>query len=402
MTRAALVTSAIVIATTAVGAQAPAQWQDVIRNLRNPKLETRLDAIGRLASAGYAPAAEPMSALLIDPDDKVQLAALDAELSFFVADRVSGGRMFMGEVKSRAQQAFEAGLLVRASMAAPPAVFDRLVMAMRDENPRVRFDAVHTLGVIAEAPITGAQELALAAELDHYDPIIRAATARVLGRLRARAAVPALLLAVDDTSELVRMYAVEALGLMRDDHVVGPARGYAARGKGDLARASMLALARIGAREDIETFREQLLSRDTFFRRVGAEGLGRSGDRESIPTLERLAASEKVPSVRLAAMYALQLFGQTQTHLLASAIADDAQAMQAVEYLLQIGNTAMPGIAEALKVAVAPAHKITLVQLIGCLGMSTDQALVEPFVKDRDARLRRAATVAIERIQRRQ
>jgi HEAT repeat protein len=275
-------------------------------------------------------------------------------------------------------------------------------MAMRDENPRVRFDAVHTLGLVAEAPLTGAQELALAAELDHYDPIIRAATARVLGRVRARTAATALLIAVDDTSEVVRMFAVEALGLMRDDRLVGPARGYAARGKGDLARASMLALARIGAKEDIETFREQLVSRDVFLRRVGAEGIGRGGDRESMPALERLAASEKAPAVRLAAMFSLQLFGQTQTHLIASAIADDTQARQAVDYLLEIGPSAMPGIVEAVKVAVTPEHKATLAQLVGYLGSEADRAWLEPLTKDRDTRVRRAATVALERLTRRQ
>jgi cellulose synthase operon protein C len=255
---------------------------------------------------------------------------------------------------------------------------------------------------VAEAPVTGAQELALAAELDHYDPIIRAATARVLGRLRARTAATALLIAVDDTSEVVRMFAVEALGLMRDDRLVGPARGYAARGRGDLARASMLALARIGAKEDIETFREQLVSRDVFLRRVGAEGIGRGGDRESLPALERLAASEKAPAVRLAAMFSLQLFGQTQTHVIASAIADDTQARQATDYLLDIGPSAMPGIVEAVKVAVAPDHKAILAQLIGYLGSEADRALLEPLTKDRDMRVRRAATVALERLTRRQ
>jgi cellulose synthase operon protein C len=401
MTRTIGALMVVLASGAALAAQTPAQWQDIIRNLRNPSLETRLGAVQRLAAANYAAAAEPVSALLVDPDDKIQLAALEAELTFFLADRVDGGRMFLGDAKSRAQQAFEAGPLVRAAAAAPPAVFDRLLMAMRDENPRVRFDAVHTLGLVAEAPLTGAQELALAAELDHYDPIIRAATARVLGRVRARTAATALLIAVDDTSEVVRMFAVEALGLMRDDRLVGPARGYAARGKGDLARASMLALARIGAKEDLETFREQLVSRDVFLRRVGAEGIGRGGDRESMPALERLAASEKASAVRLAAMFSLQLFGQTQTHLIASAIADDTQARQAVDYLLEIGPSAMPGIVEAVKVAVTPEHKATLAQLVGYLGGEADRALLEPLTKDRDTRVRRAATVALERLTRR-
>ena len=76
-------------------AQTPAEWQDVIRNLRHPNPQTRLDAVKRLGEAGYVPAAEAVSALIADPDDRVQLAAIDAELTFFLADRV-GGRWSIG------------------------------------------------------------------------------------------------------------------------------------------------------------------------------------------------------------------------------------------------------------------------------------------------------------------
>jgi HEAT repeat protein len=395
---AGLAGSAVV---AAASAQSASEWQDVIRNLRHPNVETRMAAVERLGRAAYTPAAEPVSALFVDPDDRVQMAALEAELTFFLADRLDGGRMFsLGDSKSRAQQAFEAGPLVRSALPAPPAVFNRLVMAMRDENPRVRFDAVHILGFVAEPPITAAQQVALAAELDHYDPIIRAATARVLGRLRAREAASALLAAVDDTNEVVRMFAVEALGLIGDDRVLGPARGYATRGRGALAEASVLALARLGAREDIEMFRELLVGRNVLMRRAAAEGLGKAGDRDSLPALERLATSGEPHPVRVAAMYALQLLGQTQTHLIASALADDAVAAQAAEYLLALGPTALPGIAEAIKVAHAPGHRTRLAQLVGRLGAPADRGLVEPLVQDRDARVRRAATVAIERLQR--
>lgn len=394
----ALAGSAVV---AAASSQSASEWQDVIRNLRHPSVETRLSAVERLGRAGYAPAAEAVSALLVDPDDRVQMAAIDAEITFFLADRLDGGRMFsFGDSKSRAQQAFEAGPLVRSALHAPPAVFDRLVMAMRDENPRVRFDAVHTLGFAAERPITAAQQVALAAELDHYDPIIRAATARVLGRLRASEASAALLAAVDDTNEVVRTFAVEALGLIGNDRVLGPARGYATRGRGVLAEASVLALARLGAREDIELFRELLVGRNVLMRRAAAEGLGKAGDRDSLPTLERLSTSGEPHAVRVAAMYALQLLGQTQTHLIASALADDTVATQGAEYLLALGPTALPGIAEALKVARTPGHRTLLAQLVGHLGTPADRGLVEPLVQERDARVRRAATVAIERLQR--
>src|SRR5689334_1334092 len=193
--------------TASVSAQA--QWQDVIRNLRNPSIVTRLDAVRRLGAAGYTAAIEPVAPLIADSDDMVQAAALEAELTFFLTEPVGGTRVLgMGSSKSRAQEAFDAGPLIRTATPAPAALIDALIKAMRDENPRVRFDAVHALGFIAEAPLPSEQVRALAAELDHYDPIVRAATARVLGRLRSREAGALLVNALADSNSTVRHYAV--------------------------------------------------------------------------------------------------------------------------------------------------------------------------------------------------
>ena len=45
------------------------QWQDVIRNLRHPQAETRLDAVERLGRANYVAAVDPLAPLVRDPDD---------------------------------------------------------------------------------------------------------------------------------------------------------------------------------------------------------------------------------------------------------------------------------------------------------------------------------------------
>ena len=111
-------------------------------------------------------------------------------------------------------------------------------------------------------------------------------------------------------------------------------------------------------------------------------------------------SSDKAPAVRLAAMYALQRAGQVQTHLMAAALADPEEVTQATEYLLELGRPAVPGIIEALKVAIEPAHRTVLAQLIGYLGGPEHRTVLEPMVSERDARVRRAATVALERIQR--
>ena len=85
------------IATVTASAQTP-RWMDVIRNLRNPDVAVRLKSLQQLNDAGYASADEFVAPLIGDPDPRVQTAALDAELTFYLVEpigerfRPPGGR----------------------------------------------------------------------------------------------------------------------------------------------------------------------------------------------------------------------------------------------------------------------------------------------------------------------
>lgn len=271
---------------------------------------------------------------------------------------------------------------------------------MRDETPRVRFDAVHALGFIAEAPLPAAQVKALAAELDHYDPVIRAATARVLGRLRAREAADQLALAMVDSSALVQIYATEAIGRVRDVKSAVTLRDQLSRARGDLLPATLTALAEIGSPDDIGLFRQRLTDKNPVLRRAAVEGLGRAGDAAAVAQLDALLKTEKSGTVRLALQFALQKLGQVHSHEIASALVVDDLTAQGRDYLFELGPAAVPGIQEALKVATAPRHRADLLQLAGYLGTAATIPTLEPFLKDKDERVRRAATQAITRLRR--
>jgi HEAT repeat protein len=389
--------SGILVLVGAAGAIVLAQpeWQDVVRNLRHPNPETRLDAVDRLGRAGYVAAIEPIAPLVADADDRVQAAAIEAELSFFLTERVTSTR-----AKSRAQQAFEAGPLVRGSAAAPATLIDVLVTAIRDENARVRFDAVHAVGFIAEPPLPAGQVRALSEELDHYDPVIRMATARVLGRLGQREASDRLLRALDDSNSTVRQFAVESLGLVREDRAVHRLRDLIVRSGGKNIDGFVLALARIGVPDDLALFRQHLASPNAPTRRAAAEGLGRLEDRASIESLEQLAKTDPSASVRLAAAFALQRLGQAQSHTIASMLILEREGEQARGYLFELGRAAVPGLQSVLAVATDSRHRADLVQAVGYLGTTADLPLIEPFLKDRDARVSRAATHAMYRLRR--
>ncbi|MCC7008443.1 MAG: HEAT repeat domain-containing protein [Acidobacteria bacterium] len=390
-----------ILVCAAVGApSAQAQWQDVIRNLRHPKAAVRLEAVETLGNAGYVGAIEPVAPLVNDPDDRVQAAALEAELAFFLTERVSGGGarvLSLGGGRSRAQQAFEHGPLLRTATPAPPVLVDALIAAMRDENARVRFDAIHVLGFVAEPPLAAAQVAGVADGLDHYDPVMRMAAARVIGRLRLRDAAGKLTEALADSNATVRAFAVEAVGLLREEKALFTLRDLLERGRGDRATL-LLAVARIAAPQDLALLRAELGDRQPFARRAAAEGLGRLADTESLPAIERLFKEDRSNEVRLAAAFALQRLGQTQSHVIASMLASEELRMQAWPYLFELGPDAAPGVRAALSSAVDSRYRADLIQMLGYLGTRDDVPLIEKFLVDRDQRLVRAATSATLRL----
>jgi HEAT repeat protein len=85
---------AIVICLSA-GAAAAQQlrFDDVVRNLRHSDPKTRLSAIQLLRDAKYPEAIAPMAPLVLDPIDEIQLEAIAAELSFFLEQDMKSKRM---------------------------------------------------------------------------------------------------------------------------------------------------------------------------------------------------------------------------------------------------------------------------------------------------------------------
>jgi HEAT repeat protein len=390
------------IASQPAPSQAPSpQWQDVIRNLRHPDAKVRLAAVEQLGNAAYTATADYVAPLVTDPDDRVQFAAIDAELTFFLIEPVSDRRVFGGGARSRAQEAFDAGPLVRAAAPVPLVVIDNLITAMRDENPRVRFDAVHALGAIAEPPVPAAQAAGLIDGLDHYDPIIRTAAARVIGRLRVTEAGDKLIAALNDSNRLVRRYAAEALGQIRDQRAVQSLTELAEYYRRDELGSAMIAgLAGIAHASSRDLFRSRIADPDAGVRRACAEGLGRLRDRESLDLLTPLVAKDPSAAVRLAGSFAVGLLDQSQAHVIAGGLASAETAPQAAGYLIELGRAAVPGIQAALGVAKETGYRANLLHVLGFVGTASDIGVAEPLTKDKDERVSRAAMDAIARMRR--
>jgi hypothetical protein len=275
---------------------------------------------------------------------------------------------------------------------------------MRDEHVRIRFDAVHALGAIAEAPLSPSQVEALADQLDHYDPVMRAATCRVFARLRVAEIAPRLIVALGDSSPIVREFAVEALGRVRAETAVPHLLSMLLRERerDSLAPQALLALARIAPASSLDQFRKRLADKTPLMRRAAVEGLGRLQDRDSLDAVKQILAKDKSNAVRLAAHFALNALGEVQTHYLAAAMVLRDIGPDARDYLLEIGRPAVPGIQSALKVAKDARHRADLVQLVGFIGARDDVAIVRPFLQDRNKRVVYVADNTIVRLNQRQ
>jgi HEAT repeat protein len=392
------------VALLAVCPPAAAQmpFADVVRNLRNPDPEVRVSALRLLEDAKYPEAVVPIAALINDPIDEIQLEAIDAELSFFLADALprKSRVAFFVEVRSegRGPRAFQVGPLAAWPKKAPPEVVKALLQAVDDETQRVRVEAIYTLGVIGGGPLTGDEAAQLIKALDHYDPAVRAAAARVIGRLGAANAGDALMNAMNDSNTQVRYASMCALGEIGEARAVQAlTEQFTFYGKGEGAWAALSALARIAHPSSVPLFRAHLENRDPYLRRAAAEGLGRTGDTSELERLRTAASSDESEMVRAASAFALQKLGENYLGRLVDSLDSDRMAPQVQSYLLELGSEAAAGLVPSLQ-EPDEAVRRHVAQVLGGIGSESTVASLTALLKDRDKDVARAAKLAIERI----
>ena len=379
-----------------------ARFDDVIRNLRNPDPKMRLAAVQLLRESKYPEAIGPMAALVTDPLDQIQLEAIGAELSFFLVEDVPAKKRlgYVVEVRNpgRAAAAFELGPLAVWPRSVPPELVDGLLKAVDDENPKVRTEAIYALGTIVQTPLADASAGQLIKALDHYDPSIRAAAARVVGRLNVTSAGDTLIKAINDSQAPVRFAAMRALGAIQDRRAIAAlTEQFTYYGKGEGAWSALDALARLADPSSIPLFKSRLADRDPFLRRAAAEGLGRTGDSSEVPALEIGAGNDGAETVRAAMAFALQKLGRNYIPRLVESLDSDKMAPQIAGYIFELG----PSIATVLLPHLqdpSPAIRGNVATVLGAIGGEATLAALQPLTEDKDRAVAQAATRAIERL----
>jgi HEAT repeat protein len=382
-------------------AQQP-QFADAIRNLRNPDPKARLGAVRILHESRLGEAAVPVAAILNDPVDAIQLEGIAAELSFFLVRDVPARRR-VGLIvelrgKGRALQAFESGPLAARPRAVPGEVIDALLQATDDENGRVRAEAIYALGAIARPPLSDAAADRLIQVLDHYDPGMRVAAARVIGRLRVARGGDALITAINDSNPPVRYAAMRALGELREERAVQAlTEQFAYYGKGEGAWAALDGLARIAHPSSAALFKSALGHQDPYMRRAAAEGVARLADTSVLNEVQAAATADPSAMVRAAMAFAMMSFGQNYLMRLVDHFSSNRTSLQVQEYLLELGAPVVAGLTPSLQDPDAGVRG-GVAEVIGALGAVASIPLLEPLTRDRDRAVAETAAAAIERI----
>ena len=391
----------LALSSTAASAQ-QLKFEDVVRNLRNPDPKTRLAAVRLLRDAKYPEAITPMAALVLDPMDDIQLEAIAAELGFYLDQDVRTRKMIGFVVEKRtsgiAVAAFDLGPLAVWPRAVPQELVSSLLQAIDDENAKVRLEAIYAFGVLARPPLSGEQQARLVKALDHYDPAVRSAAARVIARQKFPDTGDALIKAINDSNAEVRFAAMRALGAIRDERAV-PALSdqLAFYKKGEGAWSALDALGQIASSASVPLFTARLTDKDPYLRRAAAEGLGRAGDTSAGDALERMVMSDDSAMARVAAAFALQKLGRNYVARIVDATANPKVLQQAQEYLIELGPPVAGAITPRLQEPDAGVRE-AVADVLGVIGDATTLPALEAAAKGADASAAAAAKRALARL----
>jgi HEAT repeat protein len=378
----------------------------------------RLRTVQMLKDAGYAEAAVPLAALVTDSQDEIQLEAIAAELNIFLAQRVVTRKRIglVIEVRNKivAEAAFEAGPLVLGPVPVPPEVLNALLAAARDDNPRVGLESLYAFGALGVARGGAARTSllktagpVLAAMIGSMDVAYRYAAIRVIGRVFAirpgddpiePIVGDAVVVGLNDKDNNVQVAAMSALGAMRYERALQALlEQFQHYGKGDMAAASLDAIARINHPSGVPLLVEQLASKNQALKAIAIEGVARSGDRTKWANVDGALMGERNDALVLAGRFAAVRLSDGALAPIVDALAKPKLHDQASGYLTTLAD----GGATLFVRALQDPNPRVREEVVNALSLSFDPSvipLLTPLSADPDAEVATAVDRALARL----
>jgi HEAT repeat protein len=404
----------------ALPAASQVPFDQTIQNLTNADPGVRLRAAQMLKDAAYVESAVPLAAVVTDSDDAVQLEAIAAEVNIFLADKIVPRKglalIFDRRGSSVAGAAFFSGPLAIGSHAVPSDVLVALRRASRDDNPRVAVEALYAFGTLAIEPggaerrqLLAASSAELAPLVGAADPAIRNAAVRVIGRVYEQrfgddpadqTVGDALITALNDKETSVKIGAAQALGAMRYERgVQALTHLFQYYGKGEMAAATLDALARIAHPSSVPLFVAQLSAKNSAIRGIAVEGIARAGDRSKLADIQAALAADRSDAVQLTGAFASARLSDGPIDSIVEALTRSRVRDQARQYLVELASTRA---AILNRYAQDPDARIRA-DIADAIGLAANPALLpiaEALAKDQDAQVARAGERAAARLRR--
>jgi HEAT repeat protein len=393
-------------------------FEAAIAALSSPQAEDRLKAVTMLKAAAYPEAAVPLAALVLDPQDAIQLEAIGAELNIFLAKKVvpkkKVGLVVEVRTKIEAEPSFTAGPLVLGAAHVPNEVLTALRTASRDDNPRVGVEALYAFGTLASEPggtarreLQRASAVELAALVGASDFTLRAAAIRVIGRLfdaysaDGTAAVTvgdAVITSLNDRNRLIKLASMDTLGAMRYGRAVDAlTQLWEYYGQGEFAEAAFDALARIANPASLTLFTSQLSGKSPAIKAMAIEALARMGDSSQLTAIEAALIGERSDRVIFAGTFASAMLGSGSLERITDSLLRGKQREVSKQYLADIAR----GRADRLGRYAQdpdPGIRADVADVLGFSGDAAAQPIVESMIKDENQQVALAAERAALRL----
>jgi len=258
----------------------------------------------------------------------------------------------------------------------------------------VRRDMCRYLGQLRYKPAT----VDLIDRLSDTDPEVRAAAAEALGKIGAKAAIQALENRMNDNAEesKVRVSAAVALGKMGNKKAIEFLINMLTDQDEVVRVRAASALSEVG-KPAVDLLLEALKSKEAQKRWGAAKALGEIGCKEAIPALAK-ATKDENEDVRIASVVSLGRIGDERAiQTLIEALDDKSERVRwhAFNALQMFGESASHVAVEALARTKTPTAKEYLIRLIGAWKAKWAVEKLLPYLKDSSESVRKATVWAI-------
>lgn len=376
----------------------------------DPDDRVRLEVVRALVRINDTRALQAYIRLTRDGRREIQEKAIEGLINMYVVEEggfISGLKKFVDFVNPFGDDYDP--LVVESYMPVSAEAIRALADLLESRESALRRQAAAALGILRGRAVLPEVQQRLTRERDNG---VRVELIRAIYKIGDVEAAETVVPFIQDSDRRVRDEAIFATSRLRVPSAVTPLRemyelGITERrrflrvvpvsGADDLQRRLLEALAYLGDESCREIFLDALEEERDFYRRYGAEGLGRMGDRAFTSLVARKYVQEtSAGDAKLAMSFALFRLGREE-HLI-ELVASLDRGDQAFFYLLEIEPEEIELLYPFAR-SERDAVKVRLLEVIGLRGKASALPFLQEFSSSRNTDVLSAANLAMRRIQ---